>query len=129
MVKVSLSPAASIELIYGIPLQERLPPRSSTYKSCTVVRDYDVDQGHKEILDIFAPPIGEVRAERIQNDEILVRGVEQGLREQHNHQSHQACPIRVVLCLVVIRSIHHADAGFPNDVLVNDGRIGRDTLG
>ena len=44
VVKVSLSPAASIELIYGIPYMKRLPIRSSTYKARTVVRNHDIDQ-------------------------------------------------------------------------------------
>ena len=44
-----------------------------TYIACAVVANDEVDEGDEEILDVLAPPIRQVGAEWVKNDQVLVR--------------------------------------------------------
>ena len=93
---------------------------SSTYKSSTIVWDYDVHKRYEKILDILAASIGEISTERIQDDKIFIWGVEKWLWQQYYHESHQTCSIAIILSFIVVCCVHNTDAWLPNNILVND---------
>ena len=93
--------------------------RKLTYISSAVVADNKVDETDEEILNILAPPVCEVSAERVQDDEVFVRRVEEGLRQEHDHEANQTDPIRVVLAVVVISGFHDANTRLPDQLVID----------
>ena len=80
---------------------------SCTYISCAVVANYEVDETYVEILHILASARSEVGRERVENNEILVRGVEKRLTQQGYHEEHQTDSVLVVsVCGVIFRLEH-----------------------
>jgi hypothetical protein len=96
---------------------------SLTYVSIAVVGDYKVDERNEEILHVFAVAVGEVRAEWVQDDEVLVWRVEEGLGQKTDHEAQQAHSVGVVFCFVVVGGFEHCDARLPDKVLI-DGEVG-----
>lgn len=97
--------------------RQRLPVSRLVYSAdvrdtvaSTVVADDIVDERDEEVFDVFASPVRQVRAERVENDEVLVRCVKQRLRQQSDHQAHQCDPVAVILRLVVVSCLHDGDA-------------------
>ena len=91
----------------------------STYITCAVVADDEVDEADEEVLDILAPAVGQVGAERVQDHKIFVGCVEQRLRQKHDHQADQTDPVWIVLRVVVVARLHDADAGLPDELIVD----------
>ncbi len=87
--------------------------------SLTIIRKDSIEQRNEQILNILCPLAREVRRERIQNKQILIRCIVKWLREHYYHQSQQRKPVSVVLSLVVVRGFGCRYSWLPHDLIVN----------
>ena len=92
---------------------------ANSYIAGTIVAQHKIEQGHEEVLGILAAPIGQECTERIQDDQVLIWRVEQGLGKQCDHKAHQSNSVLIKLRLMMIRSLHDGNSRFPHELFID----------
>lgn len=83
---------------------------TETYVALGVISEDGVNEGHKEVLRVLRPSACEVGTERVQYEQVLIRSVEQRLREHHDEEPQELDADAVVSLHVVVRRVRDRDA-------------------
>jgi len=99
--------AESSQSLFIAVLVDRAHIRNSI--ASAIVGGDDVDERNEQIFSMGGPPAGEEGTVGVEDKDVLVRGVVEGLRKDDDAQAEEGYSVRIKFAFLIVDSLHNTE--------------------